>query len=65
MQVLAWSVVAAGPRRVVLRVTDRLVGGVAVRPDGTALARLPVDRPSERTLTLVRRGGRWLMATVR
>ena len=65
MQVLAWSVVATGPRRVVLRVTDRLVGGVAVRPDGTVLARLPVDRPSERTLALVSRGGRWVMATVR
>ena len=65
MQVLAWSVVATGPRRVVLRVTDRLVGGVAVRPDGTVLARLPADRPSERTLTLVSRGGSWVMATVR
>ena len=64
IQVLAWSVVARRPDRLVLRVTDRLVGGVAVRPDGSTRARLPADRPTERRLTLVRREGRWLMARV-
>ena len=63
-QVLAWSVVARRPDRLVLRVTDRLVGGVAVRSDGSTRARLPADRPTERRLTLVRREGRWLMARV-
>ena len=64
VQVLAWSVVARRPDRLVLRVTDRLVGGVAVRSDGSTRARLPADRPTERRLTLVRREGRWLMARV-
>ena len=63
-QVLAWSVVARQPDRLVLRVTDRLVGGVAVRANGSTRARLPVDRPTERLLTLVRREGRWLMTRV-
>jgi hypothetical protein len=63
-QVLAWSVLARQPDRLVLQVTDRLVGGVAVRADGSARARLPVDRPTERLLTLVRREGRWLMTRV-
>jgi hypothetical protein len=61
-QVLAWSLVAHRPDRLVLRVTDRLVGGVAARDDGSSRARLPADRPTERRLTLVRREGRWLMA---
>ena len=65
VQVLAWSVVARRPDRLVLRVTDRVVGGVAVRSDGSTRARLPADRPTERRLTLVRRDGRWLMARVR
>ena len=63
-QVLAWSVVARRSDRLVLRVTDRLVGGVAVRSDGATRARLPADRPTERRLTLVCREGRWLMARV-
>jgi hypothetical protein len=64
VQVLAWSVVGRRRDRLVLRVTDRLVGGVAVRADGSTRARLPVDRPTERRFTLVRREGRWLMARV-
>lgn len=63
-QVLAWSVVSSGPDRLVLRVTDRVVGGVAVRPGVGTRARLPADRPTERRLTLVLREGRWLMARV-
>ena len=63
--------------RLVLRVTDRVVGGVAVRaaasPGGATSgggaapavrARLPADRPGERTVTLVRHGGRWVVARV-
>ena len=64
VQVLAWTVVSRRSDRMVLRVTDRLVGGVAVRSDGSTRARLPADRPTERRLTLVRREGRWLMARV-
>jgi hypothetical protein len=63
-QVLSWEVLARRSDRLVLRVTDRLVGGVAVRPRGATRARLPADRPTERQLTLVRRGGRWVMARV-
>ncbi len=63
-QVLAWSVVSSRSDRLVLRVTDRLVGGVAVRAAGGTRARLPVDRPSERVVTFVRRDGRWLVARV-
>ena len=65
VQVLAWSVVARRPDSLVLRVTDRVVGGVAVASDGSTRARLPADRPTERRLTLVRREGRWLMSRVR
>jgi hypothetical protein len=64
VQVLSWTVVARRPDRLVLRVTDRVLGGVAVRSDGSTRARLPADRPTERRLTLVRREGRWLMARV-
>ena len=63
-QVLSWSVVSSRPDRLVLRVTDRVVGGVAVRPGGATRARLPADRPTQRRLTLLRREGRWLMARV-
>jgi hypothetical protein len=61
-QVLAWRVLDVGPQRVVVRLTDRVVGGVAVGPGGRT--RLPADRPSTRTLTLVRHEGRWVMARV-
>jgi hypothetical protein len=77
-QVLARRVLVSGSHRLVLRVTDRVVGGVAVRasvravvggaaPGGTApgvRARLPADRPGERTVTLVRHEGRWVVARV-
>ena len=63
-QVLSWSVVSSRRDRLVLLVTDRVVGGVAVRPGAATRARLPADRPTQRRLTLVRREGRWLMARV-
>jgi hypothetical protein len=62
-QVLARRVVARGAGLMVLRVTDRVVGGVAVRAGGVR-ARLPADRPGERTVTLVRHEGRWVVARV-
>ncbi|RYP84324.1 hypothetical protein EKO23_15910 [Nocardioides guangzhouensis] len=62
-QVLDRRVVARGPGRMVLRVTDRMVGAVAVRAGGVR-ARLPADRPGERTVTLVRHEGRWVVARV-
>ena len=76
-QVLARRVLVSRAHRLVLRVTDRVVGGVAVRaaasPGGATSgggaapavrARLPADRPGERTVTLVRHGGRWVVARV-
>jgi hypothetical protein len=62
-QVLARRVVDSRSGRIVLRVTDRVVGGVAVRAGG-ARARLPADRPERRTVTLVRHAGRWVVARV-
>jgi hypothetical protein len=47
-----------------LRITDRLVGAVAVGDGGRML--LPRDRPSEHEVTLMRgEGGRWRVAGVR
>lgn len=57
-QVLAAAVRVRGPDRVVLVVTDRLVGAVAV-PGGEPL---PRDQPTTRRLELRRVGGRWLLA---
>ena len=62
-QVLARRVVARGAGLMVLRVTDRVVGGMAVRAGGVR-ARLPAGRPGERTVTLVRHEGRWVVARV-
>ncbi|MEV5001855.1 hypothetical protein [Nocardioides sp. LML1-1-1.1] len=58
MQVLAVAVRARGPDRVVLVVTDRLVGAVAV----PGALPLPRDQPTTRRLELRRVGGRWLLA---
>jgi hypothetical protein len=63
-QVLALSVASAGERRLVLRVTDRVVGGVAVSRRGPAVA-LPVDRPSVRRVELRRSAGKWRVVEVR
>lgn len=64
MQVLAVEVAEAGPRRLRLRVTDRLVGAVAV---GDGVRReLPRDRPTTRELVMIRAGpdAEWRVASV-
>ncbi len=64
MQLLAVRVLAHGPGRWRLRVTDRLAGGEAVR-EGERLA-LPRDRASTRTVRLARGDdGRWRVVSVR
>ncbi|MEP7740410.1 hypothetical protein ABKW28_22430 [Nocardioides sp. 31GB23] len=63
VEVLALEVVHDEGRRLVLRVTDRLVGAVAV---GSGVRRvLPQDRPTARALVLRRSGDGWQMASVR
>lgn len=69
MQLLGVEVLRREPGLLRLRVTDRLVGGVAVGPTG-AYARgapLPRDTASTRVLELRRQlpGGRWRVAWVR
>jgi hypothetical protein len=65
MQVLHLRVLVARPSRIVLEVTDRLAGAVAVRVDDDRVRRLlPADGPTHRRLVLRRDGGRWLMAGV-
>src|SRR4051794_31356979 len=64
MQVLAVAVSSREPGRLRLRVTDRLAGAVAVRAGERV--RLPRDRASTRTVTLVRGSdGMWRAAAVR
>ena len=64
MQVLALAVTSRESSRLRLRVTDRLVGAVAVR--AAERVRLPRDRASTQRLTLVRgRDGVWRVASVR
>lgn len=58
MQVLGVELRARGPSRVVLVVTDRLVGAVAV----PGRLPLPRDQPTRRRLELRRVAGRWLLA---
>ncbi|WP_341229482.1 hypothetical protein [Nocardioides salarius] len=63
VEVLALEVLREGPRRLVLRVTDRLAGTVAV---GSGVRRvLPRDRPTTRALVLRRGDEGWRMASVR
>lgn len=57
-QVLALDVVDRGPHRLVLRVTDRVVGARAVGT-GTGTRPLPVARPAERQVVLRRVAGEW------
>jgi hypothetical protein len=63
-QVLGLDVVERASSRLVLVVTDRVVGGRAVG-SGAARIALPADRASSRRVELVRRGGRWLVAEAR
>ncbi|PUA79195.1 hypothetical protein [Nocardioides currus] len=62
-QVLALEVLAEEPERLILRVTDRVRGGVVT---GAAVdAALPQDRSSTRTVTLRRVDGAWLVVRTR
>lgn len=62
-QVLRLQVVERSEARLVLVVTDRVVGGRAV-VGGTAIA-LPADRASTRRIVLVRQDEAWLVAEAR
>lgn len=62
-QVLALDVVERSSGRLVLLVTDRVVGGRAV--GGASPVALPADRASAHRIVLVRRGEEWLVAEVR
>jgi hypothetical protein len=62
-QVLGLRVVERSPRRLVLVVTDRVVGGWAV--GGAAPVALPADRASTRRVVLARQRGRWVVAEAR
>jgi hypothetical protein len=62
-QVLGLRVVERSPRRLVLVVTDRLVGGSAV--GGAAPVALPADRASTRRVVMAHLRGRWVVAEAR
>lgn len=62
-QVLSLEVVRRTPARLVVVVTDRVVGGRAV--GGAAPVPLPGDRASTRQVVLVRAGEEWLVAEAR
>ncbi len=64
MQVFSLRLRARGDRRMVLVVTDRLAGAVAVRDSTGERWDLPRDRPSTRRLVLLRRSGTWLLDEV-
>jgi hypothetical protein len=59
-QVLRLEVVQRSPRRLVLVVTDRVVGGRAV--GGASPIALPADHATTRRIVLVRQEARWLVA---
>lgn len=61
-QVLELEVRVSTPRRMVLTVTDRVVGGEVV---GARRTRLPTDRPTRRTVVFRQVAGEWLVAGVR
>ena len=63
MQVVAATVRGRGEARVVLEVTDRLVGATTVAA-GRRVP-LPRDVPSRHTVVLVRVAGQWLVRAVR
>lgn len=62
MQVLSVELRLRTDRRLVLVVTDRLVGAVAVGPDDRRSA-LPRDGETRRRLEFRRTGGDWLLAS--
>lgn len=62
-QVLGLRVLERSSRRLVLVVTDRVVGGAAV--GGPAPVALPADRASTRRVVLTRDRGRWVVAEAR
>lgn len=62
-QVLALDVAERAPARLVLVVTDRVVGGRAV--GGSAAVMLPADRASTRRIVLARESGRWVVVEAR
>jgi hypothetical protein len=62
-QVLALDVVERAPSRLVLLVTDRVVGARAV--GGASLVAQPADRASTRRIVLVRAGEEWVVAEAR
>lgn len=62
-QVLALEVIDESADGMLVRVTDRVVGGVVV--GGRASRPLPRDRPSTRTLALRRVDGEWLVESAR
>lgn len=64
-QVLALRVVGRSSSRLVLVVTDRVVGGRAVGRGASTPIALPADRASTRRVVVVREGGRWLVAEAR
>lgn len=61
-QVLAVRVLDDADDRLVLVVTDRIVSAVATGRG--QVARLPVDRPTTRKITLRRRDGAWRVSSV-
>ena len=63
MQVLAVELRRRTDRRIVLVVTDRLVGAVGVRPSSGERLALPRDGPSTRRLVFVRPDETWLLAS--
>lgn len=63
-QVLALDVWHRSSERLLLDVTDRTVGAMAVDAAGRARA-LPADQPSRRTIDLRRVDGRWRVLAVR
>lgn len=64
-QVLALRVVERSSSRLVVVVTDRVVGGRAVGRGAPSPITLPADRASTRRVVVVRQGGQWLVAEAR